>query len=309
MIASGGCSAYTYCMRLSALQTNSGFYHLFEVPSVVSLAVAVGLDLGVPENKEYLEKIGAQILQAAWAEASGILVEPTVGLQAFLDQTSPLGRSAAATAPIPGLVLRLDVPNLQALPGDLPEFSPDWGVEHIRNNYGVAFLQLTYDPSEAKALEKKQIVGEIGDFCLSQDIDFIVDLKIPVSVDDPDSLASFTQRQLTAVQELRSACQMLVLQAASDPLTEATLTAELDIPWLVWGGDQPFDQLTDVVRQAMDNGAVGCLVSNSIWQDLRNLRRADQGIDDEQMGSFLTQELPQRFQKLDQIISETVKVS
>lgn len=293
-------------MRLTALKTLSGFFHLFEVPAVAVIASNLGLDMGVPENQPFLERIVAEMIQAAAPEVSGLVLEPAVGLEAFLAMSSPLNTTRPGS--LPGMALRVDVPHASALPSDLPEFSTTWGVEHIRNNYGVAVLELWYHPSEEHALQKKQIVGEIGDFCRSQDIDFILKLNLSTSPELALDHVALNELQLTAIQELRSACQLLALQPPTDPLAAATLTAELDIPWIVDARELALTDYTDALRVAMDNGAAGAMSGTVIWQDMAALRRPDQGIDQPQLETYIAQEIPLRLKNVGQVINETVQI-
>jgi len=304
---------YNRIMRLSGLQTIQGLYTLFELPHQVRLANHLSLDIGVRENQVFLDQVANQMLQAAGNHISGLALDSEAGLQAFLEFTSTLrpGRAAVlGNAPqTPGILLRIDTPNFQARPSDLPHFSQDWGVENIRNNYGVALLELQYHPNEEFALQKKQIVAEIGDFCVNQAIDFVLKLVVPASSEAGTATGNSQEAQLTAVQELRSYCQLLALHPPTDALAAATLTAELDIPWIALS-DQPSDYLSfkNVLKLALDNGAQGYLASDLIWQDIGQLRRADQGIDQAQLQQFVGVEVPKRLIDLSQIVNETVKV-
>lgn len=293
-------------MRLPALQTLQGFYTCFEQDQIATTAQKLGLDFTRPENQKLLHHFYQQMMRVAAPLVSGITVDSEVALPLFLDTFSTLSALPSEGKP-PGLIIRLDVPQIEETQA-MPVFSPTWGVEHIANNYAVALLVLTYHPQAEDALSKKQLVAEVYDFCQRLNIHLLLKLQISDLPNQPLTATTRQEMQLQAIQELRHTCHLLAVEAPADPLATATITAELDIPWLMIGNQSNFEQFSDSLSQALENGASGFLAGSVFWSEMLQMRRADHGVDEAAIDTFINTQLSERLKTITQMVSETPKV-
>ncbi len=294
---------YTEYMRLSAIQSPQGAISLLELDTPLQTAAAIGLDASVPQNQQLVASMYREMLKVASATVSGICVEPELSLPLFLEVHSILKTPPLASHP--GLVIRLDTPSSDAItPQTMPAFSQTWGVEHIANNYALALLELQYHPHEPEALAKKQLVAELNDFCRHQHIDLVVKLLIPRTGADL-APAQLQELQLQAIQELGRSCQLLALEAPADSLAAATLTAELDIPWIMIGNQSDLSEFDAQLQLCLENGARGFIAGSVLWPELQQ-RRPDMGVDLESVKGFISQQLSGRLKSIVQKTNEAV---
>ena len=133
-------------------------------------------------------------------------------------------------------------------------------------------------------------MAEIRDYSQSLKIDFL--LKLNAIFDNQEVL-------LSTIQEVRSFADILVLDSINDPLLAATISSELDIPWLVsadYHQQLTYAQFKDNFRIAMENGARGFYLGNFLWQELSKFRQANQEFSWPDLQNFV------RTQLRDQII-------
>jgi tagatose-1,6-bisphosphate aldolase len=167
-----------------------------------------------------------------------------------------------------------------------PPLQENWSVESVRHNYGVAKLGLWYHPEEPEALAKTKLVAELYDYCQLMGIELLLSLRWLPNPKSSFEVATATNSSPTAggeangllpaevclrsIQDFSSLCHALVIPDPGDALTAVTVTAELDIPWLVSLNDTSYAQAKEVVRQALESGAAGCVVGESWWSELTN---------------------------------------
>jgi tagatose-1,6-bisphosphate aldolase len=183
-----------------------------------------------------------------------------------LAQTKP-----AAT----GVLFRLEKLMAHINPEAVPILIGSWGVGAVKQNYGLAKIELYYHPREARALEKKQLLCELSDYCRHEGIDLLAKLVVYTPSEEKFTVAAFQQAQLQTVQELSRYCSVVALQYPQDALACATLTAELDIPWLVSSDDLGYEAFKDILRTAINNGARGYLADAVFWQEMYDLKLDD----------------------------------
>lgn len=293
-------------MDISLIRNERQLFSLFELSALVPLAQALGIDEQLAPNKPVIQDVIQSLLIAAGQEVSGLILEPDWSLPAYTKWVS--GTSFVQP---PALVLRLDAPQPeQDISGvedsaqtdaaaRLPVILPSWGVEHVANNYALAYLELPYHPDAADALAKKQLVAELFDFCQSEQTQLLVKLILA------DTYSA--EAQLNAVQELRATVDLFALEVPTDPLAIATLTAELDTPWIATpNATQNYDQFTDMLSQALENGAQGYVIGQTAWAELGQLRRLDQGVDIDQVKTFINTTFRERLAKLNEALAQTV---
>ncbi|HYD35027.1 MAG TPA: hypothetical protein VD999_03080 [Vitreimonas sp.] len=284
-------------MHVSALQTSSGMFCVLALDTTPTVANELGLDLDLEPNQQFFAALNEELLKHLSPMSSGVVLDPIFTLPLLSHKANQ-----------PGLALRLE----QLTPGTdplvIPTIIPNWGVEHISQNYGVTKVEMYYHPEEMEALAKKQLIAEINDFCDLQHSHLLLKLMIYTQPDDGEQGLSMAEVQLEAVTELRSNCQLLVLQPPPDSLTAATLTAELDVPWLVSLEGLEYATAKDIMRQALESGAKGAYLGDVVWRDIRNLRQADASLDWPAIQTFIATEARDRMIELRRIIDEFANI-
>lgn len=245
-------------MRLPAISSSTGMIELVRLDEAMKLSEVMAAALDDVGGKQLVQQALTSLQQVAAKDASGFILDP--------QYSYPLLKSSDTS---PGLVFRLHQQlGLEVDPLALPQLIQDWGVEAVKNNYGVAFLEVLYHPAEAEALRKKQIVAELSDYCHHEGIDFVLSLIVYTPAEEEFNVQRFQEAQLTAVQELREFAQVFSLQYPHDPLAAATITAELDAPWILNDLGLEYQQYKDTLREALENGAKGFMVGSALWGDM-----------------------------------------
>ena len=289
-------------MRVNHLLNSAGFIAILELDNNRQLAEILGLDLTLSDNIEILDEINSQILKLS-KEVSGVIFDPIYTFK-FL----------AEKAKQAGALIRLEQ-DKEVLPYNPPLLFPNFSLEEISNNYALAKLELNYHPIEQKVIEKKQLLAEIREYSKILNIDFLLKLKIydPKQFDlqkNDEFVFSFDNDQLSAIQELRSLVDILVIQNPSDPLAMATIISELDIPCLIMANEQDdYEQFKDKFRMAMENGAKGYCLSQILWKEIGTYRSEDQSLDLEGIQKYLNTIVRDRLVELNRIASESLAIS
>jgi tagatose-1,6-bisphosphate aldolase len=238
-----------------------------------------------------ISEINEFLIKVLSAECSGIVVDPRVSLSALIHK-------AAAT----GVAFRLT--EEENLDSSLPKFIPQWGIEETKNNFGVVKLTLPYHPSEQMALEKKKFLNEVHDFCAFEKIPLILDLQISGIGGGKIHTDDLPEAQMAAIQELRTSCDLIALDYPGSVLATATLTAELDIPWVLVSRQESYEDFKNHLREALENGAKGFLAGRPLWQELAQARNKDMTPDKLAIHKFIATTLRDRLIELIRITNE-----
>ena len=302
-VSQGGHSSH-----LRALQTPHHNYCLLELDYTPKLAELLGLDVNMENNIQLLEEITQKLATVAQNHVTGLVLDPVYSFSAQLPSTTnnkPLTTNPKLlTTTIPATLLRLGYLATEVDPLALPILINNWGIENIKNNYATAKLEILYHPDEDKALEKKQLVAEVYDHCQYEKIPFLLKLVVYTPAEEEFNQVSFQEAQLTAVQEFRDTCDVLALQHPQDALASATLTAELDIPWLFVAEGASYDDYKEMLRTSLENGAKGFLVGSVLWQEFAQLRLEDKSPDIEAINKFIETTFRDRLIELRRIVEE-----
>ena len=214
------------------------------------------------------------------------MVDPDYGLSA-VSQSPVFNSEGNLSSPVTpdkrkspaqsaGLIISLEKSHGREIdPLALPQLWSDWGVENVRQNYAVAKIELYYHPSEEQALAKKKLVAELYDYCQHLGIALLLEMVVYTPAQQSFDQAQFQDAQLTAVQEMRENCHLLALQYPLEPLATATLTTELDGPWVMIDQGYDYSQFKDLLRIGLENGTQGFLAGTSLWTDLLPVAAAD----------------------------------
>lgn len=281
-------------MNIDRIRTSSGAVGLFELDTAPALATSLGLDLSVDKNVEFIQYFLLKMAGLAKQYLSGVVIDPLYSFEA-----SKLSGEA-------GCVTRLNAITVETDPLALPVFMPDYGLEEMSNNYNLAKLELFFHPQEKNALQKKQILAEIQDYCQYLGIDWLLKLKLfePKGLTyDPDH---FQEDQLNSVIELSRFTNLMAIQFPLEPLTAATLTAELDIPWLMIDEQQNYEQFKQQLRICLENGATGFMVGQALWRDMAEIKLAGHDLDWPQLEQFVDTTFQDRLIELMRITNEVV---
>jgi tagatose-1,6-bisphosphate aldolase len=279
-------------MTLSALKSSHSLIGVVALDEAYTLADLLGLSLKEPSNEQLLNEVLALLIEIHSKQASGMVLDPVYSL--------PLLEESADNAVILARLEQVQEPD----PLIVPKLIKNWGIKEVRNMYGLAKLELYYHPEEEKALEKKQFVAELYDFCEIEEIDFLVKLMIYNPNEEKMTATDFQEAQLAAVNELQRSASVLALQYPQDPLAAATLTSGLDTPWLLVSDDVPYDKFKEQLRVAIENGAEGFLAGEVLWQEIEGMRQEDQSPDLEKIKEFIKTESKDRIIELMRIVQE-----
>ncbi|MCB9813328.1 MAG: hypothetical protein H6772_02890 [Pseudomonadales bacterium] len=241
-------------MKLHNIQNSSGVYSLLDFSRISTLAESMGLDIDHLEHKDALDFMSGKIMEYISPEVSGVIVDPDFDFANIIRKSSSTG-----------LVMSLEKKSDSLDPLAIPIISENWGIEQIRNNYGLAKLELYYHPQEPEAMKKKQFVAEINDYCDYEGIDFLLELMVyhPGTEEVTDEL--MLEIQLQAISEFSRSCDLISLEFLGDSLSAVTITAELDIPWIYNGRGIGYEEFKQNLRICVESGAKGFMAGDPIW--------------------------------------------
>lgn len=279
---------------LESFQTPQHAFCFLELDNTPQLAALLGLDITLEENVRFLSNISQKIAQTAEESISGLVLDPVYSFSLAHELSQP-----------PALLFRLEHLAEEVDPLSVPVMIHNWGIENIKNNYAAAKLEMFYHPHEEKALEKKQLIAEIAEYARHESVPFLLKLTLYTPVGEEFSPVAFQEAQIMAVQEFRDQCDVLVLQYAQDALACATLTAELDVPWLLTAQGVKYEEYKEMLRTSLENGARGFLVGSVLWQELANLKSDDKSPDKEAINRFIETTFRDRLIEVRRIVEET----
>lgn len=243
------------------------------------------------KNIPLLRLVLAEAMTTLSPELTGVEVGPVVGFDSLTRKSFQSG-----------CLISLDRRNQEVDPLSLPLFAPDWGVEHIRNNYGVVSLRLAYHPSEKLANDKQKLVAEVADHCRYEGVDLFLEIILTPSADAKKGTPLWQEAQLVAANEMGRLVNLLALEYPGDALSCATLTAQLDIPWILLDSGVGYSKLKEQLRVVLEGGGRGMMMQNSIWDGLPTTSGDE--LDDRLVG-FIKNELRDRVMEMKRIIIES----
>ena len=254
-------------MHLPALQSDSEMFSILELDLGYDLALDLGLDINIQGGADQLNVILKSLITNLADQPSAVVTDPIFSLPLLMDDVEQ------------GLILRLDEANKNTPREALPQLDSQWGVDEIANNYAVAKLELEYHPAEEAALNKKKLTAELFEYCQHVGIDLLLKLNIYSQPDETKDPVVLQETQLQAVQELRDSCHLLSIQYPSNALAAATITAELDHPWVVSLNSPDHEKNKHQLRAALENGARGFMIGAGLWLEIGSFRQEDESLD------------------------------
>lgn len=275
-------------MNLSTIQTPTGYFTIAAFDHRGSLAKMFGLEQDDPEAGELLSKLKVLFMTAFSDLSSGVLVDPIYGFPAIAQKARNCG-----------LVLSLESSGYTDDKNAVPTLIPNWSVHHVKNNYAVAKILTYFHPDEPNAAAKRKLLMELSEYCKYEDIAFLIE---PVIFNPKSKEAlpkeEFQAAQLATVQEFQRYCDVLKIEYPGDALACATITAEVDVPWIVLSRGVEYNQFVDAVKISMENGAKGFAVGRAVWQEIGEMRDVNGKADYHKIEEFLQTIGRERHQKL-----------
>ncbi len=278
-------------MNLNTIQTPEGLFTIAPFDHRGSLAQMFGMDIQTETAQHVVTQLKVLFMEAFSEMCSGVLVDPEFGFPAI-----------AKKAPNTGLIMTLEASDYTGNKSLVPTLIQNWNVHQVKSNYAVAKLLIYYHPMEANALQKKKLVIELYHSCKYEGISFLVEPIIyNPNGSEPLNKADNQDAQLQTCQEFQKYCDVLKIQYPGDALACATMTAELDIPWILLSRGMKHDEFVTALRVCMENGAKGFAAGRSVWQEIGELRMPDGSPDMEKIKIFLNSTGRQRIAELIQI--------
>lgn len=235
-------------MHLPAISSDTQLFSILGVDQLLSMAHMLGLSTSDSHGTLQLEQAIYELVKEYSPHVTGVVFSPEIGYRAITQKSEHAG-------PLFCLERRLIDPD----PLTIPLLMQNWNVETIRQNYGVAKLELYYNPQEHEAATKRQMVIELNDYCQHQGIDFLLEVIVQVEATEKEYKNMFQQMQLEAIQDLRNFCSVIALEYPLDALGAVTVTAELDVPWVLSARNSSYDDFKENLRTSLESGAKGFL--------------------------------------------------
>lgn len=281
-------------MKLSSISTTTNMFSLIALDQVVSIADHLGLNLSNSQEIVALSEMMELLAKTYDPASTGMVVAPEFGFEIVsrLKDTN-------------GVIFPLERRLFDADPLTIPILVAQWGVEAVRNNYGVAKLELFYHPDEKEASTKRQMVAELYDYCQHEKIDLMVELLIYIEGNDSEYAKLFPEVQLAAIQELRASCDLLALEYPLSALGAVTVTAELDIPWILTARDSAYEVFKEQLRTSLESGARGFVAMEQFLPPLPKSGKAQ--FNEAIMQQFITTTGRDRALELSRIVAESGK--
>ncbi len=231
--------------------------------------------VGVDASDDDLRTAKADVARVLTPAASGLLSDPTYGVPAITD--------AKALAPDCGLLVAAEPSERRSHQGE-PRTHRDPGLnaQWVLDQGGDAlkfFIQMRADrPAPGRGepdlvAETLAVCGEIIADCRDQGVPVVIENLIYTR---PGEELSDRAREDAVIEAARALndldIDLLKLEYPGSPEACRRLAAILDRPWAVLSAGVPFDQFTDVIRIATDEGgASGFIAGRSVWREVVSL--------------------------------------
>jgi tagatose 1,6-diphosphate aldolase/sulfofructosephosphate aldolase len=249
---------------------------------------------GHDASDDDLRTAKADVARVLTPAASGLLSDPTYGVPAITQ--------AQALAPGCGLLVAAEPAERRTYQGEpRTHRDPALNAQWVLDSGGDAlkfFLQLRADRNQAPGTpdlvaEGLAVVQEIIDDCRATGVPVVIEnLIYPLPGEDPgekpgkgpeekpgEDLSSST-REDAIIEAARALddldIDLLKLEYPGSPEGCRRLAKILTKPWAVLSAGVPFDQFTDIIQIAADEGgASGFIAGRSVWREVVSLAGRD----------------------------------
>ena len=238
--------------------------------------------VGIEATDEDLRRSKADVARALSPAASGILFDPTYGVPAVMESGALHGNCGLLVASEPSVRGAF---NGEPRTHRDPELDAQWVLDQGGDaNKFLAQLRADRPAPQAGApdlvAECLEAVRQVVNDCRAVGIPSVVEnLVYPLPGED---LAE--KRREDAIVEAARALNeldidLLKLEYPGSPEGCRRLASVLDRPWAVLSAGVPFDQFTEVLRVAFDDGgACGFIAGRSVWRESLALQGAERQI-------------------------------
>jgi tagatose-1,6-bisphosphate aldolase len=226
---------------------------------------------GIEATDEDLRRSKADVARALTPLASGILFDPTYGV--------PAVDGNGALADTCGLLVASEPAErgkfgAEPITHRDPELSSQWVLD-LKGDANKFFAQLRADrpapkPGEPDLVERclqavREVVADSAAVGIPSVIENLI-YRLPNEDLTPDRRAAAIIESARALNEID--CDLLKLEYPGSPEACRRLAAVLDRPWAVLSAGVPFDEFTEVLRIAFDEGgASGFIAGRSVWRE------------------------------------------
>jgi tagatose 1,6-diphosphate aldolase/sulfofructosephosphate aldolase len=227
--------------------------------------------VGIEASDEDLVTSKTDVARALTPLASGILFDPTYGVPAVTGN--------GALAPTCGLLVASEPSVRGSFNGEPrthrdPELNAQWVLDQ-GGDANKFFAQLRADrpapnPGEPDLVEDcLEAVRQVIADCRAVGVPSVIEnLVYPL----PDEDLSGRRREDAIIEAARAlndlGADLLKLEYPGSPEGCRRLASVLDRPWAVLSAGVPFDQFTEVLRIAFDDGgASGFIAGRSVWRE------------------------------------------
>jgi len=235
---------------------------------------------GHEASDDDLRTAKADVARVLTPAASGLLSDPTYGVPAITQ--------AQALAPGCGLLVAAEPAERRTYQGEpRTHRDPALNAQWVLDQGGDAlkfFLQLRADRPTPKApgepdlvAEGLEVVQEIVDDCRATGVPVVIEnLIYPL----PGEELTSQHREDAVIEAARALddldIDLLKLEYPGSPAGCRRLAATIRRPWAVLSAGVPFDQFTDIIKIAADEGgASGFIAGRSVWREVVSLAGRD----------------------------------
>jgi tagatose-1,6-bisphosphate aldolase len=260
--------------------------------------------VGLAASDDDLRTAKADVARVLTPAASGLLSDPTYGVPAIA--------RGGALAPDCGLLIAAEPSERRSYQGEPrthrdPALNAQWLLDQGGDAYKF-FVQLRAD-RPAPAPGEPDLAGETLDVC--QEI--IRDCRaagVPVVIENlvyerPGEELRGKAREDAIIESARALndldIDLLKLEYPGSPEGCRRLAAALSRPWAVLSAGVPFDQFTDIIRiAAEEGGASGFIAGRSVWREVVSLTG-------QQRQDFLTSVALSRLERLTEVAERSAR--
>jgi len=237
---------------------------------------------GHDASDDDLRTAKADVARVLTPAASGLLSDPTYGVPAITQ--------AQALAPGCGLLIAAEPAERRTYQGEpRTHRDPALNAQWVLDQGGDAlkfFLQLRADrdrPAGTPDLvaEGLAVVQETIDDCRATGVPVVIEnLIYPLPGEEPGEEPTSQNREDAIIEAARALddldIDLLKLEYPGSPEGCRRLAKVLTKPWAVLSAGVPFDQFTDIIKIAADEGgASGFIAGRSVWREVVSLAGRD----------------------------------
>jgi tagatose-1,6-bisphosphate aldolase len=233
---------------------------------------------GRDASDDDLRTAKADVARVLTPAASGLLSDPTYGVPAITQ--------AQALAPGCGLLVAAEPAERRTYQGEpRTHRDPALNAQWVLDQGGDAlkfFLQLRADRSRLTGTpdlvaEALAVVQEIIDDCRATGVPVVIENLIYALPGEDLSAQTREDAIIEAARALDDLdIDLLKLEYPGSPEGCRRLAEILTRPWAVLSAGVPFDQFTDIIRIAADEGgASGFIAGRSVWREVVSLAGRD----------------------------------